>query len=147
MLDLAFGLGLQHYTTKRKLKIQIPAPGVLANDPPKPMTASLVSGPSHAKTFNLNTDGSFSYTPANDFSGTDTFQYKGNYGGTELPPTTVTIYVSQGAGQPPVALDDYYLAHPGEAPEPDLGVLSNDSDPDSSTIYTNPPARLMEHWC
>ncbi|MEQ1635602.1 MAG: DUF4347 domain-containing protein [Methylococcales bacterium] len=44
------------------------------------LTATLVSGPSHAASFTLNTDGSFSYTPSLDWSGNDSFQYLVNDG-------------------------------------------------------------------
>src|SRR5205085_1304094 len=48
--------------------------GVLANDSDAdgdPLTAVLVSGPSHAASFALNADGSFSYTPAGNYNGSD----------------------------------------------------------------------------
>ena len=45
------------------------------------LTAVLVSGPSHG-TLTLNADGSFSYTPATDYTGTDSFTYKDSGGGT-----------------------------------------------------------------
>lgn len=76
------------------------APGVLGNDPAaSDLTAVLVSGPTHAKSFTLNPDGSFSYTPAAGFAGSDSFTYesKGAGGGTSSP-TTVTLTV---VGQAP----------------------------------------------
>ena len=39
-------------------------------------TAVLVSGPIHALSFALNTDGSFNYTPQNDYYGSDSFAYR-----------------------------------------------------------------------
>ncbi len=53
--------------------------GVAANDiDPEggPYTVTLVAGPTHASSFLLNPDGTFSYTPAADFFGTDTFTYR-----------------------------------------------------------------------
>ena len=44
------------------------------------LTATLVSGPSHAASFMLNADGTFSYTPGTDWSGSDSFQYLVNDG-------------------------------------------------------------------
>ena len=69
--------------------------GVLANDtdadtPAAGRTAVLVSGPAHG-TLTLNTNGSFTYAPAADFNGTDTFVYQA-FDGTGLSaPTTVTL--------------------------------------------------------
>ena len=56
----------------------VSAPGVLANDGDPDgdaLTARLFSGPSHG-TLNLSGNGSFTYTPANNFTGTDSFRYQ-----------------------------------------------------------------------
>ena len=55
------------------------APGVLGNDSLELLTNStvaLVSGPTHALSFALNTDGSFNYIPLNDYNGSDSFAYR-----------------------------------------------------------------------
>ena len=57
------------------------------------LTAILVSGPSHADAFTLNSDGTFSYTPETGFTNTDTFTYKANDGTADSTPITVTINV------------------------------------------------------
>ena len=59
--------------------------GLLANDTDtdsaaSTFTAVLGTGPAHASAFTLNPDGSFSYTPAAGFAGTDTFTYMANNG-------------------------------------------------------------------
>ncbi|HEV3339255.1 MAG TPA: Ig-like domain-containing protein, partial [Pirellulales bacterium] len=58
----------------------INAPGVLANDTDPnqgaQLFAHLVSGPSHASTFQLNQDGSFHYATTNTYLGPDSFTYK-----------------------------------------------------------------------
>ncbi|HEX4738459.1 MAG TPA: tandem-95 repeat protein, partial [Allosphingosinicella sp.] len=74
------------------------ASGVLANDTDidtahTSLTASLVAGPSHASSFTLHADGSFDYTPAANFNGTDTFTYKVNDGSLDGNIATVTITV------------------------------------------------------
>ena len=61
------------------------ATGVLNNDTDvdtahASLTAALVAGPSHAASFTLNADGSFSYTPAANYNGSDSFTYKANDG-------------------------------------------------------------------
>ena len=71
------------YVISEDNTLSIGAPGVLANDNDvegDPLTAVLISGPSHASSFTLNPDGSFSYAPNPNFSGTDTFTYKANDG-------------------------------------------------------------------
>ena len=58
------------------------ATGVLANDTDADnnvLTAHLVTGPTNG-TLTLNPDGSFTYTPAAGFYGTDTFTYVANDG-------------------------------------------------------------------
>ncbi len=70
------------------------AAGVLANDDDggEATTASLVSGPANAAAFNLNADGSFSYTPDPNFSGTDTFVYQAsNVDGSDTATATITV--------------------------------------------------------
>ena len=57
----------------------VTAPGVLANDtdvdnPPGDLTAALVVDVSNG-TLSLSSNGSFTYTPDNNFNGTDTFTY------------------------------------------------------------------------
>jgi len=58
------------------------ADGVLANDTDPnnlPLTASLVSGPSHG-TLRLSSDGSFTYTPNTAYAGSDSFIYSAGDG-------------------------------------------------------------------
>ena len=57
--------------------VQVPAPGVLGNDGDidhDSLVAALVSGPAHGLV-TLAADGSFVYTPALNFAGTDAFTY------------------------------------------------------------------------
>jgi CSLREA domain-containing protein len=73
------------------------APGVLGNDTDadaNPLTASLVSGPAHAKFFSLAPDGAFLYVPVDNFNGTDSFTYKANDGSLDSNVATVTITVN-----------------------------------------------------
>jgi uncharacterized repeat protein (TIGR01451 family) len=60
--------------------LEVAAPGVLANDvnlEPTTLTAALVTGPAHgAVTFNA--DGSFTYVPADNYNGPDSFTYRAN---------------------------------------------------------------------
>lgn len=73
----------------------VAAPGVLGNDNNlMGGTAVLEAGPSNASSFTFNADGSFSYTPATGFIGTDTFTYRcQNAGGLGTVVGTVTMRV------------------------------------------------------
>ena len=76
--------------------LTVPAPGVLGNDSDPdgdPLTAVLVTGPSHGS-LTLNANGSFSYTPAADFAGSDSFSYRASDGTVSSSPATVTITVT-----------------------------------------------------
>lgn len=75
--------------------LNVPTRGVLANDTdfdPLVLTAVLVGGPSHG-TLALNADGSFTYTPAPNYSGSDSFTYKANDGHADSNTATVQITV------------------------------------------------------
>ena len=57
--------------------------GVAANDQDPeggPLGVQVVTFPAHALTFNLNSDGTFTYQPVADFNGLDTFTYRPNDG-------------------------------------------------------------------
>jgi VCBS repeat-containing protein len=56
------------------------------------LSARLVSGPLRG-TLQLNPDGSFSYVPGEEFSGSDRFRYSAFDGSTESEPTTVVLTV------------------------------------------------------
>src|ERR1044072_8512269 len=66
------------------------------------LTATLLSGPAHATSFSLNTDGSFNYTPLANFGGMDSFVYRAFDGAAFSDPIVVTINVTA-ANDAPVA--------------------------------------------
>jgi len=85
------------YTARRNTALTIPAPGILENDSDPDagdtITASLVSGPASG-TLSLSPDGSFTYTPASNFTGTATFRYRASDGANaSSSDATVTIEV------------------------------------------------------
>ncbi|MDP9264709.1 MAG: Ig-like domain-containing protein [Chloroflexota bacterium] len=85
------------YTTDEDTLLTVAAPGVLANDSDidsATITAVLVSGPLHAASFTLNADGSFSYTPAPDYNGADSFTYKANDGALDSNTATVALTIN-----------------------------------------------------
>ena len=76
-----------------------PAPGVLVNDSDpdigNTLTAALVTGPSHSRSFQLNSNGSFSYVPVATYNGPDTFTYHAYDGTLYSDPVAVNITVRQ----------------------------------------------------
>jgi CSLREA domain-containing protein len=84
------------YTTNEDTPLIVAAPGVLANDADEDgdaLTAELVSTTSNGD-LTLNNDGSFTYTPDDDFNGSDSFTYKDNDGSADSGVATVTITVT-----------------------------------------------------
>ncbi|HSF56835.1 MAG TPA: Ig-like domain-containing protein, partial [Candidatus Binatia bacterium] len=120
------------YAIGKDTTLSVHAPGLLGNDndadiAQSALTALLVSGPSNAASFGLNADGSFNYSPAENFTGTDSFTYKANDGVDDSNTATVTITVAE-LNDKPIASNDFYkteketlLSVPGR------GVLANDN--------------------
>src|SRR5947208_50890 len=68
---------------------------VLGNDTDvdgDPLTAVLVSGPTHGS-LTFHADGTFTYTPNPNFTGTDSFTYEANDGQANSNVATVTFTV------------------------------------------------------
>src|SRR2546427_7078484 len=66
------------------------------------LSAVLVSQPTHGS-LTLNGNGSFSYVPAANYNGTDSFTYKANDGQADSGIATVNITIT-GANDAPVAV-------------------------------------------
>ena len=81
------------FETKLNTTLNTPATGVLTNDIGEGAIAVQTEAPTHASSFTLATDGSFTYTPANGFTGTDTFKYKASNASGQSNEATVTITV------------------------------------------------------
>jgi VCBS repeat-containing protein len=84
------------YSTNEDAPLTVAAPGVLENDSDPDgdtLTASVVSGPANG-TLTLNADGSFTYTPAANFNGTDSFTYKAGDGDLQSNTATVSLTVN-----------------------------------------------------
>ncbi len=84
------------YNTDENSTLTVGAPGVQANDFSVfggSFTSQLVAGPSHGM-MTLNSDGSFAYVPAKNFTGTDSFSYDDVQGTVTSNVATVTISVN-----------------------------------------------------
>src|SRR5205814_1571140 len=118
------------YSTNEDTVLNITAPGVLGNDTDSdgnPLTVALITGVAHG-TLTLNANGSFTYTPAANYNGPDSFTYKANDGTVDSGIATVTITVNA-VNDAPAAIDDSYSVNEDatltiSAP----GVLGNDTD-------------------
>lgn len=122
------------------------AAGVLSNDTDPEagvLTAVIATPPAHG-VLALNPNGSFTYQPAADFSGMDSFTYQAHDGGDSFP-ATATITVTP-VNDVPVAVADKYVGDPGTplTISAAQGVLANDTDADPGTVLTaqlvTPPA-------
>ena len=86
----------------------------------------------------LNSDGSFSYTPDNGFIGTDSFVYIATDGIVFSAPTTVDLTVTEEANVAPTAVSDSYSLSESTAfaVSQEDGVLANDFDDDADDVLT-----------
>ncbi len=108
-------------------------PGVLANDSDgedDPLTAALADGggPAHGA-LDLNADGTFTYSPNDDFNGSDSFSYvvSDGQGGSDAGTVTITIHP---VGDDPTANDDEAFVDE-DSLDNLIDVLANDADADN----------------
>jgi VCBS repeat-containing protein len=117
-------------------RLVVEAPGVLANDADADgdaLSAVLVTVPAHGELV-LASDGSYTYTPAAGYRGTDTFEYVAHDGRAASEPASVSITVTA-TNRPPAAAGDAYSVDEGQPLTVDApGVLANDSDPDGDRL-------------
>src|SRR5437867_1640786 len=94
-----------------------------------PLTVALATGPANGVLV-LNADGTFTYTPATDFNGVDTFTYQVCDAVPACDPVNPTVTIT--VENPPLAMDDSYQLDP--AGPMTLTVLANDTDPDGDVL-------------
>jgi gliding motility-associated-like protein len=118
------------YTTNEDTKLEVAkADGVLKNDTDgdgEPLTAGLTKTTTHG-TLTLNPDGSFTYMPALNYNGQDSFTYVAKDGKDDSNEVVVTITVLP-VNDPPVAAPD--VATTNEDVAVNIAVLANDTDVD-----------------
>ena len=113
-------------------------PGVLANDlngVGSLLVSTLVTGPSHG-TVALSTNGSFIYTPAAAYLGSDSFTYADSDGSNTSPPATVSITIVPNVA-PDTAAD--YFTYTANTPlvVAAPGVLTNDVDANGDGFFAS----------
>jgi hypothetical protein len=124
------------YVVLEDNSLVVGAPGVLANDNDldgNSLTAVLVSATANG-VLNFNSDGSFSYTPNPNFSGTDTFTYLANDGTSDGNVAMVAITVTALNGLPIAANDSYETNNGSALSVAAPGVMGNDVDPEGNPL-------------
>ena len=98
------------YSTTEDAPLVVAAPGVLGNDSDVdgPSLSAILVSPTEKGTVTLNADGSFSYSPNLNFTGTDSFTYKADDGKSESDVATVEITVTS-VNDPSVAVRNRYV--------------------------------------
>jgi len=116
------------YNLTEDTLLSVSAPtGVLANDADPDgdgITAALADGPLHG-TLLLKPDGSFTYSPAANFFGIDTFTYTTGDPWSDSDPATVVLTI-EATVDPPQATDDNYAINDESFEVAAPGVLAND---------------------
>src|SRR6185437_12906686 len=93
------------------------------------------SGPAHGA-LTLNANGSFTYTPAANYNGADSFTYKANDGTADSNVATVSLTVTAVNDAPVAGSDSYTTAEDTPLSVAASGVLSNDTDVDGDALHT-----------
>lgn len=125
------------YTTTEDVPLVISAPGVLANDSDpienSPLTAVLETDVSNGS-LTLNSNGSFTYTPAENFNGTDSFTYQANDGQDLSNLVTVSLTILAENDAPVAAGDSYTTTEETPLTIAAPGVLANDDDVENNSL-------------
>lgn len=127
------------YTTTEDTVFSIGSLGLLSNDSDvdgDTLTAALVSGPANGSVV-VNADGSFEYTPNQNFHGEDAFVYSVS-DGTLTSEAIVTMTVTP-VNDSPTAADDSYAVDEDQTLTVDAaaGLLLNDSDVDGDALIAS----------
>ena len=126
------------YTLDEDTTLTVPlATGILANDVDLDgdvLSATLMNAPMHG-TLDLEPDGSFTYVPDKDYTGTDTFTYTASDGALSSAEATVTLTITSVNDDPEPSDDTYAVLHGQTLTTMQAnGVLANDTDVDGDTL-------------
>ena len=125
------------YSVSEDHSLSVAAPGVLGNDTDadgNPLTATVLTAPTHQTSFTLNADGSFDYTPVADYYGPDSFTYTVS-DGFLTSTATVSLTVTPVNDAPVAHGDSATLAE--DSSDVPVDVLANDTDADNLTAPLN----------
>ena len=122
------------YATDEDTTLSVPASGVLDNDCGSSRSASIATTPAHG-TLTLQPTGAFTYAPASNWHGTDSFTYSLTADGVASGTATVTIAVAPVNDAPATVGDSYTVPSGSSLTVPSAtGVLANDSDLDGDAL-------------
>jgi hypothetical protein len=130
-------------------ELSVSAPGVLTGDTGTGLTARLVTGPAFGS-LTLNADGTFDYTAAPDFTGSDGFTFEA-VDSSRQASNAVTVTINVGVRAPAVVSQSFVgaigntalqvggsRAAGPEVYEGAANALHGDSDPSGGTLSTTP---------
>ena len=101
------------------------------------ISATLNSGPSHASSFTLNANGTFSYTHNGSANFTDSFTYLVCDDGTPIECTNTLVSITiNNTDTPPTAVADAATVNE-DSGATTIDVLNNDTDPDGGPMVIN----------
>ena len=121
--------------TQEDAPVTFTAAELLANDSDVDGDALTIAsvGASTNGTAVLNADGSVTFTPELDFTGTASFEYTVEDGNGGIDTATVTIDIPT-ANDAPIAVDDGPLSTDEDTPLTGIDVLGNDTDADGDPL-------------
>lgn len=123
------------YRTAQDASLEVPAPGLLANDfdPDGDPVAIESVGEPDVGSIEISSDGHFIYWPPPGFVGVATWTYTARASGASSNSATVTVRV--GVNDPPIVVGELYSVLSGnQLVVPAPGLLGNDFDPDGDTL-------------
>ncbi len=106
------------------------------------LTYAVTSGPSHG-TLKLNTDGSFTYTPAADYNGPDSFTFTASDGTATSDPATVSLTVNP-VNNAPVASGQTLATDEDTPLDGSVSATDVDGDPLTFAVTSQPSHGSLE---
>ena len=97
------------------------------------LTYAKVADPAHGSV-TVNADGTFTYSPAANYNGSDSFTFRANDGSLDSNTATFTITVTAVNDAPVAVADAYSVNEDGTLFVPLAGVLTNDTDADGDAL-------------
>jgi VCBS repeat-containing protein len=124
------------FSTDEDTPLTMSAPGLIWNDSDvdeDTLTAQKVQDPLHGSVV-INANGSFTYTPAANYFGPDSFSYRVNDGALPSEPVVVTLMVWPVNDAPLAGLEHYTLDEDTSLTVDAPGLLGNDWDIESEPL-------------
>ena len=124
------------FTASEDTPLVVAAPGVISGDSDPDgdaISATVVTGPAHG-TLVLSVNGAFTYTLAANYNGSDSFTYKLSDGQVDSNTATVVLTVTAVNDAPVAVVDTFAATEDSTLNVATPGVLSNDTDPESSAL-------------